>query len=205
MEALQGTSPSDEAVLKRPDVARVISLARNESPELRVFPNRGEFLVKAHGGKDFGGIVEFENKIWIAAATCKSERTEPFCILAGTPLNSTFLDGLSSEIGPIEIIPLRADAGCGRRRFVHRHERRYRLQWPRIRRQRTDSQPPPYPEPAANPFDIQVNGASTIELNHTGPDQSSRPLRASGFVQRSSVHDERAPFQFGWVTSGRCS
>jgi sigma-B regulation protein RsbU (phosphoserine phosphatase) len=186
LEALQGTSPSEDAVLQRPNVARVISLARNEWPELRVFPNRGEFLVKAHGGKDFGGIVEFENKIWIAAATCKSERTEPFCILAGTPLNSAFLDGLSSEIGPIEVIPLRADAGGASstgaktatfngRVFVASEQIRSR--------RRTLS-------PAANPFDIQVNGASTIELNHTGPDQNSDPsaLLASFSVRPSTMN-----------------
>ncbi|MGC2720276.1 MAG: SpoIIE family protein phosphatase [Candidatus Acidiferrales bacterium] len=190
MEALQGASPSDEAVLQRPNVARVIALSRNEWPELRVFPNHGGYLVKAHGGKEFGGIVEFENKIWIAAATCKSERTQPFCILAGTPLNSTFLDGLSSEIGPIEIIPLRADSAAANgasstaTKGATAFNGRVFVASEQIRsRRRTLS-------PAANPFDIQVNGASTIQLNHTGPDQSSDPsaLLASFSVRPSTMN-----------------
>jgi phosphoserine phosphatase RsbU/P len=189
MEALQGTSPSDEAVLQRPNVVRVISLARNEWPELKVFPNHGEYLVKAHGGKDFGGIVEFESKIWIAAAVCKSERTAPFCILAGTPLNSAFLDGLSSEIGPIEIVPLRrADSaatasGPAKPKGTSFNDRVFVASEQITSRRRTLS-------PAANIFDFQVNGASTIELNHTGPDQVSDPaaLLASFSVRPSTMN-----------------
>lgn len=189
MEALQGTSPADEAVLQRPNVVRVVSLARNEWPELKVFPNRGEYLVQAHGGKEFGGIVEFENKIWIAAAVCKSERTAPFCILSGTPLNSAFLDGLSPDIGPIEIIPLRPDAksngvadptGANDSTF---RGRVFVASEQISSRRRTLS-------PAANLFDIQVNGASTIELHHTGPDQVSHPsaLLASFSVRPSTMN-----------------
>jgi sigma-B regulation protein RsbU (phosphoserine phosphatase) len=189
MEALQGTSPADEAVLQRPNVVRVVSLARNEWPELKVFPNRGEYLVQAHGGKEFGGIVEFENKIWIAAAVCKSERTAPFCILSGTPLNSAFLDGLSPDIGPIEIIPLRPDAksngvadpaGASDSTF---RGRVFVASEQISSRRRTLS-------PAANLFDIQVNGASTIELHHTGPDQVSHPsaLLASFSVRPSTMN-----------------
>ena len=102
-----------EAVLQRPTSRAVIALVAERVARVARLPeSRRSTLVKAAGGKDFGGIVEFENKIWIAAATCKSERTQPFCILAGTPLNSAFLDGLSSEIGPIEIIPLRQDSAA---------------------------------------------------------------------------------------------
>ncbi len=191
LEALQGTSPSDEAVLQRPNVVRVISLARNEWPELKVFPNRGEYLVQKHGGKDFGGIVDFENKIWIAAAACKSERTAPFCILAGTPLNSAFLDGLSSEIGPIEITPLRkvgtaevaADPAKPKSSTTTFNDRVFvASEQIRSRRRVLNS--------AANLLDIQVNGASTIELNHTGADQASDPdaLLASFSVRPSNMN-----------------
>ncbi len=192
LEALQGNSPANEAVLQRPGVSRVVALARNEWPELKVFPNRGEYLVKAHGGKDFGGIVDFENKIWIAAATCKSERTQPFCILAGTPLNSSFLDGLPSDIGPIEIVPLRtgdttttpttdpavaSKSTFGGRVFVASEQV--------LSQRRVLS-------PAKNIFDIQVNGASTIDLNHTGPNQSFDPsaLLASFSVRPSKMNQE---------------
>jgi phosphoserine phosphatase RsbU/P len=188
MEALQGTSPKDEAVLLRPGVSRVISLARNEWPELRVFPNRGEYLVKAHGGKDFGGIVELEDRIWIAAAVCKSERTEPFCILAGTPLNSAFLDGLSSDIGPIEIIPLRTDAlaanpAATTKKGATFNGRVFDTNKRIVSRRRTLSR-------AANIFDIQVSSASTIDLNHTGPDQTADPsaLLASFTVRPSALN-----------------
>ena len=190
-ESLAGnTQPSNEAVLERPSVSRVVSLARNEWPELRVFPNRGESLVKAAGGKDFGGIVEFEGKLWIAAATCKSGRTDPFCILAGTPLNTTFLDSLSSEIGPIEIVPLRQDttasanesSNAGGNKFGGRvFDAKEQI----VSRHRTLA-------PAANFFDIQVKGASTIALKHLGqvPGQASdtSALLASFTVRPSTMN-----------------
>jgi sigma-B regulation protein RsbU (phosphoserine phosphatase) len=183
-ETIQGASPSDEAVLARPGVARVISAARNEWPELRVFPNHGEYLVKTHNGRTYGGLIEYQQRIWIASAVCRSERTAPFCILAGTPLNTTLLDGLSSEIGPIDIIPLRTQDATAPSGIKASFNGRVFTPGESISSRRRVL------APAENWFDIRVNGASTIELDHTGAEQKADPaaILASFSVRPSTMN-----------------
>lgn len=183
-ETIQGASPADDAVLVRPGVARVISAARNEWPELRVFPNHGEYLVKTHNGRTYGGLIEYQQRIWIASAVCRSERTAPFCILAGTPLNPALLDGLSSEIGPIDIIPLRTEDAAAATGIKASFNGRVFTPGERISSRRRVL------APAESWFDIRVNGASTIELDHTGAEQKADPaaILASFSVRPSTMN-----------------
>jgi phosphoserine phosphatase RsbU/P len=185
-EAAQGASPTSEAILARPGVANLIEAARREWPDLRVFPNRGERLVQAGDGGHFAGLVEFGGKIWVAAAVEKTGPAGPFYLVVGTPLNPAFLDGLPSDIGPIQIIPLRptnqqtpagASLSFNGKVFVPGEQiasRRRVLESP------------------ANWFDVRIGGVSTIDLAHIGPQPDDAPAAVlATFAMRASALNRR--------------
>jgi sigma-B regulation protein RsbU (phosphoserine phosphatase) len=185
-EAAQGASPTSEAILARPGVANLIEAARREWPDLRVFPNRGERLVQAGDGHHFAGLVEFGGKIWVAAAVEKTGPAGPFYLVVGTPLNPAFLDGLPSDIGPIQIIPLRptnqqtpagASLSFNGKVFVPGEQiasRRRVLESP------------------ANWFDVRIGGVSTIDLAHIGPQPDDAPAAVlATFAMRASALNRR--------------
>jgi sigma-B regulation protein RsbU (phosphoserine phosphatase) len=185
-EAAQGASPTSEAILARPRVANLIDAARREWPDLRVFPNRGERLVQAGDGQHFAGLVEFGGKIWVSAAVEKTGPAGPFYLVVGTPLNPAFLDGLPSDIGPIQIIPLRptnqqtpagASLSFNGKVFVPGEQiasRRRVLESP------------------ANWFDVRIGGVSTIDLAHIGPQPDDAPAAVlATFAMRAAALNRR--------------
>ena len=185
-EAAQGASPTSEAILARPGVANLIEAARREWPDLRVFPNRGERLVQAGDGRHFAGLVEFGGKIWVSAAVEKTGPAGPFYLVVGTPLNPAFLDGLPSDIGPIQIIPLRptnqqtpagASLSFNGKVFVPGEQiasRRRVLESP------------------ANWFDVRIGGVSTIDLAHIGPQPDDAPAAVlATFAMRAAALNRR--------------
>ena len=185
-EAAQGASPNSEAILARPGIANLIEAARREWPDLRVFPNRGERLVQAGDGHEFAGLVEFEGKIWVAAAVEKKGAAGPFYLVVGTPLNPTFLDTLRSDIGPIQIIPLRptnqqtpvgASLSFNGKVFVPGEQ---------IASRRRALGPP------SNWFDVRIGGVSTIDLAHIGPQPGNAPDAVlATFAMRASALNRR--------------
>ncbi len=185
-EAAQGASPTSEAILSRPGVADLIAAARREWPDLRVFPNHGERLVQAGDGHEFAGLVEFEGKIWVAAAVKKTGPAGPFFLVVGTPLNAAFLDGLHSDVGPIQIIPLRptnqqtpagASLSFNGKVFVPGEQ---------IASRRRTLGPP------SNWFDLRIGGVSTIDLAHIGPQTGNAPDAVlATFAMRASALNRR--------------
>jgi sigma-B regulation protein RsbU (phosphoserine phosphatase) len=185
-EAAQGASPSSEAILARPGVANLIEAARREWPDLRVFPNRGERLVQAGDGRHFAGLVEFGGKIWVSAAVEKTGPAGPFYLVVGTPLNPAFLDGLPSDIGPIQIIPLRptnqqtpagASLSFNGKVFVPGEQIASRGR---------------VLESPANWFDVRIGGVSTIDLAHIGPQPDDAPAAVlATFAMRASALNRR--------------
>jgi sigma-B regulation protein RsbU (phosphoserine phosphatase) len=185
-EAAQGASPTSEAILARPGVANLIEAARREWPDLRVFPNRGERLVQAGDGRHFAGLVEFGGKIWVSAAVEKTGPAGPFYLVVGTPLNPAFLDGLPSDIGPIQIIPLRptnqqtpagASLSFNGKVFVPGEQIASRGR---------------VLESPANWFDVRIGGVSTIDLAHIGPQPDDAPAAVlATFAMRASALNRR--------------
>ncbi|MGA7031105.1 MAG: SpoIIE family protein phosphatase, partial [Candidatus Acidiferrales bacterium] len=185
-EAAMGASPTSEAILAKPGVANLIEAARREWPDFRVFPNRGQRLLQQNNGQPFAGLVEFDGKIWVAAAVEKTGAAGPFYLVVGTPLNPAFLDSFPQDIGPIQIIPLRpanqstapgASLTFNGKVFVPGDQiasRRHPL------------------AAAANWFDVRIGGVSTIELKHVGQQSQDAPdavlatfaMRASSLNQR---------------------
>ncbi|MGC1966911.1 MAG: SpoIIE family protein phosphatase, partial [Candidatus Acidiferrales bacterium] len=185
-EAAQGASPNAEAILARPGIANLIEAARREWPDLRVFPNRGERLVQAGDGHEFAGLVEFEGKIWVAAAVEKNGAAGPFYLVVGTPLNPTFLDSLRSDIGPIQIIPLRPmDQQTPARPSLSFNGKVF-VPGEQISSRRRTLDPP------SNWFDVRIGGVSTIDLAHIGPQPVNSPDAVlATFAMRASALNRR--------------
>jgi sigma-B regulation protein RsbU (phosphoserine phosphatase) len=130
--------------------------------------------------------VEFGGKIWVSAAVEKTGPAGPFYLVVGTPLNPAFLDGLPSDIGPIQIIPLRptnqqtpagASLSFNGKVFVPGEQiasRRRVLESP------------------ANWFDVRIGGVSTIDLAHIGPQPDDAPAAVlATFAMRAAALNRR--------------
>ena len=102
----KAASLSEESLMAETGTASVIRAARAQWPELRVLPNRGEYLVKAGNGRHYAGLVEFEKKLWLASAESRTGPAGPITILVGVALTPAVLDSLTSNLGPIHLILL---------------------------------------------------------------------------------------------------
>ncbi len=185
-EAAQGISPTNEAILSRPGIANLINAARREWPDFRVFPNRGERLVQAGDGTHFEGLVEMNGQIWVASAVAKDGPAGQFYLVVGTPLNSAFLDGLPSEIGPIQIIPLRPTDQTKPSGVSLTFNGKVFVPGEQISSRRRSLGAP------SNRFDTRINGVSTIPLAHIGQQPTDAPAAVlATFAVRASALNRR--------------
>ena len=185
-EAAKGASPQDESILSKPDVARLLAEERTESPGLEVFVNRGKHLVERGDGERFAGIVEWGGKSSIACALKIDSPTAPTTILVAEPVNSAFLDGLPSQLGPIKLNFLLPEGSKpGARTTFNFNGRVY------IPGEEVSSRRRVLPAPA-NFLDVPVNGASTIELSQLEADKNQGPVAifASFSLRPSAVNRE---------------
>ena len=147
--------PADNALFKRPPLATVIAAERRMWPDLQVFLNQGERLIRP-GTQRFSGLVEFQGKLWLATAESHDTPNGTMHILAGVPITSSFLDGLSSELGPIQLSVLQPSA---QNRGLEINGIYYAPGEQIASHNRTLP-------PKENWLDIRVNGASTFEAAH---------------------------------------
>jgi sigma-B regulation protein RsbU (phosphoserine phosphatase) len=185
-EAAKGASPQDESILSKPDVARLLAEERTESPGLEVFLNRGKHLVEKGDGERFAGIVEWGGKSSIACALKIGSPTAPTTILVAEPVNSAFLDGLPSQLGPIKLNFLLPEGSKpGARTTFNFNGRVY------VPGEEVSSRRRVLPAPA-NFLDVPVNGASTIELSQLEADKNQGPVAifASFSLRPSAVNRE---------------
>jgi phosphoserine phosphatase RsbU/P len=188
MEAAHGASPANESILQRPGVANLIEAERREWPDLRVFPNRGQRLVQSESadGQHFAGLVEIDGKIWIAAAVSKTGPAGPFSLVVATPLNAAFLDGFASEFGPIAIIPLRPGGDTNPSGISLNFNGHVFVPGEQIASRRRILGAP------QNWADVRINGVSTIELAHVGPQPPDAPAAVfASFGIRASALNSR--------------
>jgi len=177
---------SEESLMARPGVASVIAAARMQWPELRVLPNRGEHLVKAGDGQHYAGLVELEKKLWLAAAESRTGPAGPINILVIVPLTPTVLDGLASDLGPIQLTSLE-DAAKN-----PSGERAIRIQDQSFSIGEKISSKRRILAPAANWLDMRVNGASILEVARVEPgrDSASVSVLASFALRPSAVNHQ---------------
>jgi phosphoserine phosphatase RsbU/P len=183
-EAAKGASPQDESILSKPEVARLLAAERTESPDLEVYLNRGKHLVEKGDGQRFAGMVEWAGKSSIACALKIDGPTGTTTILVAEPVNSAFLDGLSSELGPIKLnFLLPAGSKPGTHPTFNFNGRVY-IPGDEVSSRRRVLPPP------ANFLDVPVGGASTIELSQMETDRNQGPVAifASFSLRPSAVN-----------------
>lgn len=185
-EAERRTPKPDESLLSRPEVASFIEAARAAWPDLLVLPNRGQELVKAGDGHRFAGLVEFENKLWIAAAVHKTRPAGPLTLFVGVPVNSALLDGLSPDLGPIQLFLLRRVAETPKDGFSFDFNGNKYVAGEQITSRRRPLAPP------VNFLDVRINGATTFELVHVEAGKVEAPAAVfATFLVRPSTLNHR--------------
>lgn len=94
-------SPTDPELLTRPRVASIIGAMKTEWPGLRVFLHRPR-LVDTEKTDRFSGLTEFRGQLMFAAEQKRDSPSGPLAVLVGAPITPATLDGLASELGPIQ-------------------------------------------------------------------------------------------------------
>jgi phosphoserine phosphatase RsbU/P len=184
----QPVSPESTAVedpiLSRPAVAKIIAAARAEWPELRVYINHGQQLVRSGNGRQFAGLAVFRGQLWFASAETLSAPGGQATLLAVAPVTPALLDSLPSKLGPIQLSLLEpAGASPGEGIFFEIGGTRYILgqQIASVRRK---------VPPAANWFDLRIDGLATLEAVRAdlGPDAVDRPVLAQFSLRFSAIN-----------------
>ena len=186
-EIEHGASPTDDSILSRPAVSSLIIASRVEDSDLRVLLNRGQNLLKAGDGRRFAGLVEFQDKPWIAAAVRRSGPGGTFSVFVGTPLNSAVLDSFPSELGPIQLLILEpvAQKPQGAKLTFEFEGHLYVPGETISSRHRTLA-------PASNLLDVPVSGVSTFELIDVEPGKGTSPAGIlASFALRPSALNRR--------------
>ena len=186
-EVAHGASPSDDSILSHPAVSSLITASRAGDSDLRVLLNRGENLLKAGNGQRFAGLVDFQEKPWIASAVRRRGAGGTFSVFVGVPLNSTLLDSFPSELGPIQLLLLEpvAQKPQGAKLTFEFEGRMYVPGETISSRRRTLA-------PRSNVFDIPVSGVSTFELIDVEPGRAAAPAGIlASFALRPSALNRR--------------
>jgi sigma-B regulation protein RsbU (phosphoserine phosphatase) len=177
-EVAGGADPTNETVFSRPAVASLIAADRAQWPDLQFFLNRGQHMVKLGNGRQFAGLVEHEGKLWFASAESRTDGRAPVFVVVAAPITPEVLDGLQSELGPVQMIlyaPVTEQSSKGFS-YTSPQGRSY-APGAKVTSQRRRLQPP------ANRFDFLVKGLSILDAVHL--DDSADPFPAPIFTSFS--------------------
>lgn len=183
-----GPAVNDEA-LTRPGVASVIAAAQRRWPELRVFLNHGQQLVRAEGGRQFLGLAEYAGQLYFCSAQSLQVPGGHATVILIAPITAGLLDSLPSALGPIQLTLLepaesasRARAGPGNIIF--------RLDQTTYSPRQTIASDSRRLGPRANFLDIRMPGWATLEALRadTGLEAQKRPVLASFYFRPWAVN-----------------
>lgn len=175
-----------QTALSTPSVASVIDALKTQWPDLRIYVNRGNELVKAGDSQEFSGLAEFDHQLAFAAVVRRESRGVPLTILAIAPISTELLDRLPSELGPVQLILMQPAAGKRTTGISMEIQDRTYMPQQEISSGKRALGPP------ANFLDVRVNGASTLEAfpASSADGVSSLPVLAS-FTLRPSAANRR--------------
>ncbi|MGA8102387.1 MAG: SpoIIE family protein phosphatase [Candidatus Acidiferrales bacterium] len=151
--------PPTAAVLSDPKVSGVIEALREDLPGLQVELGTGDKLLRM-GGRErsvFAGMIESRGRLLLACVVARKMAHGETRVFASVPITSEILDGLGSEVGPIQFSMLRPAAPSDDRRFVLPLDGREWVAEHISSRHRTLA-------PRSSWLDMGVNGVSTLEL-----------------------------------------
>ncbi|HKV06274.1 MAG TPA: SpoIIE family protein phosphatase [Candidatus Acidoferrales bacterium] len=175
-----------DPILSRPSIASVIAAAQAERPNLRVYLNHGQQLVRFANGRQFSGLAEFRNHLWFASANALTVPGGQTTILVVAPVTRSILDSLPSKLAYIQLTLLdpAPPSASGANLFVLRKSR-YVLGEQIASANRTMA-------PASNWFDLRVDGVATLDAVRAdlGPESEDRPVVARFSLRVSAVNGD---------------
>jgi phosphoserine phosphatase RsbU/P len=174
----------DDPVLSRPGVASVIAAAQKRWPDLHVYVNHGQQLVRARGGQQFAGLAEFRSQLWFASAQSLAVGGGRATVLVVAPVTTPLLDSLPSKLGPIRLTLL-DPAPANSVASLTVEGKRYVSGAAVASSTRSMA-------PAAYWFDMRVNGVATLEAFRAdlGAEASQRPVMAQFSLRLSAVNKD---------------
>ena len=167
-QSITAGSSAAAAVLSRPAILSIEDAARAQWPDLQVAYAPGiNPLVRSGEGRHFAGLVEEDRKIEIAAAVTRTGSNGPFSVLVTAPLTSAVLDGLTSDLGPVQMAllsPAGSSTDASTQVCLDINDRRYCYSPDQEIASRHRALRPP-----ANFLDVRVSGAATLEAVELAP------------------------------------
>jgi len=184
-EATPVAPPNSTAVLSLPNVAALVAATKAEFPECRIGLNRGKELLSP-GARKFAGLAQEGGNLYVAAVENASGSRGTVQILLQVPVTSAVLDGLNSELGPIQLILLRPTAHRPQEGLSIDIDNQVYVGWQEIASRKRFVHPP------TNFLDARINGVSTFEAASMDRDSAGRefPVLAS-FALRASAVNQR--------------
>ncbi|MGH9685248.1 MAG: PP2C family protein-serine/threonine phosphatase [Candidatus Acidiferrales bacterium] len=183
-EEAKGVPSDPESLLSRPRVSSLIDAAKSEWPGLDVYLNRGKPLLKAGNGREYAGLIEFENKLYFASEMSRDGPAGPIAVLTVAPLTTAVLDGFSAELGAIQLMLLQPVPGKAGSQLTIKIDKQSYVPGEQVASRRRAL------PPAANFLDIRVRGVSTIEAVHAEPQTAAAdaPVFAAFALRPSAVN-----------------
>ena len=159
---------AENDALSRPDVAGVVTAAKNQWPELSVFLNEGEDLLQSQNSKQFSNFVEFRNHLFLASVERLTISGAHPTVLVVAPVTPALLNAFPARLGPIRLTllaPAQADAPG-----------RNVLNWISYVREDNVASSTRVLSAPEHWFDFRINGVATFQALKAGPGSSPTPL-----------------------------
>ena len=154
--------------LSRPDVAGVITAAKNQWPELTVFLNQGGDLLQAKDANQFSNFVEFRNHLFLASVERLTISGDHPTVLVVAPVTPALLNAFPARLGPIRLTLLAPAQGNQPGSSVFNG-----ISYVREDNVASSTRLLSTPE---HWFDFKINGVATFQALKAGPGSSPTPL-----------------------------
>jgi phosphoserine phosphatase RsbU/P len=160
---------AENDALSRPDVAGVITAAKNEWPEMAVFLNEGGDLLQTQSSKQLSTFVEFQGRrLFLASVERLTIPGDHPTVLVVAPVTPALLNSFPARLGPIRLTLLAPAAtnAPGNRTF---NGISYALEDNVSSSTRVLASPKHW-------FDLRIDGVATFQALKAGRGSSPTPL-----------------------------
>ncbi|MGH9774479.1 MAG: PP2C family protein-serine/threonine phosphatase [Candidatus Acidiferrales bacterium] len=175
-------------LLSHPSIVALLRAERADVPGMvaEILPDDALLQrIAGPGSVHFAGMVQVKDRLWLRGIAKRQLGVRQIVISVAAPLSSEILDGLTSELGPVQLTTLRLARNDLPQPAAFDIEGRRMLPAETITSRRRASRP------KARWYDIQVDGASTLEAVALDPDSGAEiqmPVLASFSVRSSQLN-----------------